>query len=830
MSGKTVFHYIFKAALWPLAVLTACSVEEAGLEEQADNEVKVRVVAAETPVESKTTFDGETLVWSGNETMGVLLGNEKSTSKDKISSSVLTIDPATCTFSGVVKLGDYEEADMRAVTVPANPDAWVCYDPELKTYTPCIPISTDQIQNKDGVMYGDNFPLSAIISDKVRSASRQEDGTYEFQGIRLQWECGAIRFNVYGLHAEMKTDESFVSVSLTFDDSRTYNVALIEKVYLYGKNTRSKGVKLFMAIPSDARNISQVVVRTSRAVYTLEGDGEPLMTLAEDDIRGTVYQFALNLSKFRRELPADDTPELFTAMGKVTYEDGTPAQGVVVSDGFNAAMTDNKGEYSLRTCPDTYYIYYSVPSDCEVQVNEYGQPAFYTKYSKTKTKYDFKLKRRAGGKETRFTLFCLADPQCKEKDLVRFAEESVVEIKSHAMTFDVPCYGVTLGDVVYSEGNRNNVPQMDDMRDRMHKDLIGMPVFQVMGNHDYTYFRASEPIVADATSSTFNLKAQRAFEEVFGPIDYSWNRGDVHIVCMRDIQWSDNTDAKSYDSIFTEEQCQWLAQDLAFVPKDKMVILCVHIPFAGVKLTDKSNNVQRVVDMLKEFKEAHIMSGHTHYMRNEPTRTAGIYEHVHAAVSGCWWYSRVNGDGSPNGYGVYEIDGNTITNWYYKGINDGMNSRDYQLRLYRGNIIGGGEHETFAVPYNDDVLLANVFNADVDWKIKVYENDVYSGDMTLIPHVAKANDTPVFVDADTPSVPSANTSRDWWAIGYHVGVIGRGHVGGNRSSYLTGCYHMYKYTLKDKNARIRVEATDRFGRTYTQTEITGDFDYSLMGE
>ena len=37
---------------------------------------------------------------------------------------------------------------------------------------------------------------------------------------------------------------------------------------------------------------------------------------------------------------------------------------------------------------------------------------------------------------------------------------------------------------------------------------------------------------------------------------------------------------------------------------------------------------------------------------------------------------------------------------------------------------------------------------------------------------------------------------------------------------------MYKYTLKDKNAEIRVEATDRFGRTYVATEFTDD--YSLM--
>ena len=69
------------------------------------------------------------------------------------------------------------------------------------------------------------------------------------------------------------------------------------------------------------------------------------------------------------------------------------------------------------------------------------------------------------------------------------------------------------------------------------------------------------------------------------------------------------------------------------------------------------------------------------------------------------------------------------------------------------------------------------------------------------------------------------------AIGflYHVGVIGRGHVGGNRSSYLTGCYHMYKYTLKNPSANIMVKAIDRFGNVYTETKITEGTDYSITG-
>ena len=530
-----------------------------------------------------------------------------------------------------------------------------------------------------------------------------------------------------------------------------------------------------------------------------------------DDIR--VYLEAL-----------EDAPEEAVAKGTISYSDGTPAAGVSVSDGFTVVQTAADGSYTIKPHQDAWYIYYTIPADCKVPINSYGQPEFFTKYSPTRTLYNFTLTKLDGGKEKNFSLFCLADPQCKDAThRNRFNTESVPDIKAHAASKGIPCYGVTLGDVAYSEGSRNCEAQMPYMRSHMAKSNIGIPVFQTMGNHDYTYFKSGAPINADETSSTYNMKAQRAFEEVFGPIDYSWERGDAHIVCMRNMQWNTNTNAADYTLCFTDEQYRWLQQDLSFVPKDKLVIFCVHIPLTN----SKNKNIQNVIALLKQYKEAHIMSGHTHYMRNEPTLSGGIYEHVHAAVCGTWWYSRVNGDGAPNGYGVYDIDGNTIKNWYYKGANNGMNDRDYQIRLYRGNLKCGGTYEHIALQYGDGVILANVFNADKNWKVKVYENGTYTGDMTLIPN--KKTTPAAGTSQSSPTTPPTNSSQDWWAIGYHIGVVGRGHApGGTRANYLTNGFHMYKYTLKDKSATVRVEATDRFGRTYSTSEFVGDYDYSIM--
>ena len=514
-----------------------------------------------------------------------------------------------------------------------------------------------------------------------------------------------------------------------------------------------------------------------------------------------------------------DAPVEPMANGYIKYSDGTPAAGVLVSDGYTVVKTNSDGYYKINTHHDAWYIYYTIPSDCQVVTGNDGQPMFYMRYNPSLIDYNFTLSKLSGGKESEFALLCLADPQCKDAShRTRFVNETVADIRTHINQKGIPCYGVTLGDVTYSEGSRNCVSQMPHLRKHMSKSNIGMPVFQTMGNHDYTYFSSSVIIEPDETSSTYNIKAQRAFEDVFGPINYSWDRGDAHIVCMRNMQWTANNDAAKYTMCFTDEQYEWLKQDLSFVPKDKMVIFCVHKP-----ITNSSNkNVQKVVSLLKQFKETHIMSGHTHYMRNEPTLTGGMYEHVHAAVCGAWWWSRVNGDGCPNGYGVYDISGNTIKNWYYKGSNKGMNDRDYQIRLYRGNLKCGGTHEDIALQHGDGVLLANVFNNDSKWVVKVYENGVHTGNMTKI---SNYKHSPA---AGNPTKPSTKSSQDWWAIGYHIGVVGRGYTGGGRANYLTNAFTMYKYTLKDKSATIRVEATDRFGRTYVQTQITGDYDYSLM--
>lgn len=535
-------------------------------------------------------------------------------------------------------------------------------------------------------------------------------------------------------------------------------------------------------------------------------------------------------------LSKDAVPEN-AIFGFVKDSSGNPIEGVVVSDGFSCTKSNSNGYYNIVPTVDTYYVYISIPENCKISKNSNGMPDFYIRYSKSRRQYDFTLTKQAV--ENKFTLFAFADPQAHSqatgsastsygnglKQTTRVANESVPAINAHMATKSTPCYGVTLGDIVYSESSRNTNNDMPTMRTNFSK--VNFPVFQTMGNHDFTFFHSNAPLVTDETSSTLYIKAQRAFEDCYGPINYSWNRGQVHIVCMRDIIFNNNTDNTSYHGGFTAEQVEWLRQDLQYVPKSKKVIVCVHIPFIGI-YTTASYNVQAVIDLIKPYQNPEIFSGHTHYMRRLRAQDSNmqVAEHVHAALCGQWWYSNINGDGCPNGYGVYDVDGVNFTDDYFMGVNSGMNTKDFQLRLYRGDMLMGGSYEYLKWQHGSGVLLANVFNANAEWTIKVYENGAYTGNMTKISNNQSTVDYASDNSKTNPALVPNTSSKDWWAIGYHVGVIGRGHVNGTRSSYLTGGYHMYKYTLKNPSATVKVVACDPYGHEYTATSVVPDLDYT----
>ena len=605
----------------------------------------------------------------------------------------------------------------------------------------------------------------------------------------------------------------------------------------------SKEKVLYITLPAvTVGNCKVEFLDGSGDKMTTSWNGGTLNAGVVREFKSIVYQPGVSSALTPLEVERDELEiDYPTVYGYVKDSNGNPIKGVAVSDGFTVVATDAKGYYSMDVSKDTWYIYISVPSEYEVPINSYGQPCFYKKYPGNSPQFDFTLTPLTGGKEKKWALLTFADPQVSSSTaLSRLQKEAVPGVKAYCdqlKSNGLPCYGITLGDIISNSDGKNSGAYRDDMRDGFAVSKIGMPVFQVMGNHDNTHYNSSNPIYANERSSTFELAAQREHEDMFGPVNYSFNRGDVHIIGMRDIVYTTNLSSGSYKTGFLASQLAWLKQDLALVPKDKMVVLCVHIQlFNGT-----SNYTQEVLSLLDQYAEAHVISGHTHIQHNYDHTTVSasthkVYEHNTCALCGAWWIANIAGDGTPNGFNVFIGEGNSFTDWYYMGYSKGMNTRDHQMRLYRGNAVTGAaisgtntytNKGYYAFNFADDILLANVYNADPSWKIKVYEDGVYSGDMTKLAdsNVKYASLVGTFTKEDPRRAADGTvTSHDMYVAGLFLGYLGRNPESAGSWSM---CYHMYQYKLKNKNASIKVVATDRFGNQYTETVITEGTDISL---
>ena len=550
----------------------------------------------------------------------------------------------------------------------------------------------------------------------------------------------------------------------------------------------------------------------------------------------------------------DDAFEIFydKVYGHVRYSDGTPIANVAMSDGFQVVTTDENGYYEMEgVTSQTWYIYCSLPSDVKVPIDELGRPCFFQKYPASSPQYDFTFEKLPGGPEKEFVLLGLADPQPgSQSPIDRFNAQAVPEIKAYSQSLDKPCYGVVLGDVVYSTSKKNDEWLMPEMRSALSAHKTGVPMFAVMGNHDNCYFSDSDPVFADERNGSFNLKIQRPFEECFGPINYSFNRGDVHFVCMRNTQWSANTTAglTSTKQAWTEEQINWLAYDLFFARETgkKTVVLCVHRPIFDNGKKGDGTWREEILEVLNGwFDEAHILSGHLHYRRCYDHAQRGypnVYEQSWSSVAVIAYSNgaNINCDGAPTGYGVMTFRDGKMVKSVHKGYAYGMRDENNQIRLHRGKDITGaavpeggtnknGTKGYYQFGFDENTILANVFSSDrFTWEVEVYSYDETTGQkldkIGNMESLAPWHNTPAY-DAliglgtyDDPKRPADNviSGREFWTVGVLLG-----HLGNGVDDRYHECHTLWKFTLPEEyvDAKVMVVARDKWGNEYTQTEF-----------
>ena len=433
---------------------------------------------------------------------------------------------------------------------------------------------------------------------------------------------------------------------------------------------------------------------------------------------------------------------------------------VVVTDGESFTLTDDKGRYELESSVDNGLVYITIPAGYSVE-SKSSVPQFWLTKEEGRKTYDFELIQKAQD-DTHHGFVVVADPQIWHKKEFPALGEGMADIRQTVEGYDIPFHGSCCGDVISYD--HTFYPKYNEVA-----ATAGVDFFSTPGNHDMTLYSRSHE------TST------RLWEQTFGPVCYSFNVGKAHYVVLNDNFYIGRD--YFYIGYLDERQFAWLEQDLKYMDKDAVLFIILHIPttceesdrkqFSYNNIANVMTNAPQLHRMLEPY-NAHILSGHTHTTYNQII-TDKLYEHVIPALSGAWWQGTLCTDGTPRGYGVFEVDG-TAVKWYYKSTGE---DADHQMVVYEG-----ADYTQFA-----GSVVANVWASDDNWTIEAQFDD------------GKWQTMERFTAYD-PAAQAMYADRE---------KLDHPYV------YPTPADHFFRIATPEGASKCVVRAVDSFGREYTKT-------------
>lgn len=411
--------------------------------------------------------------------------------------------------------------------------------------------------------------------------------------------------------------------------------------------------------------------------------GSYKLYVKRDDRRIPIGTVSINLVS-KRIIPVDGA----TIYGLVESEEG-PIAGVVVSDGVETVVTDAEGVYQLKSAKETGYVFISVPSGYECELNGVFPDHYRTLISKPDVpeNQSFKLKKVD---QTNYKLIFMGDMHIANRsgnsDLSQF-KKVASDISTYVKGIGGKVYGITLGDMTWDLYWYDQHFAPAEYKKTANENFSGMTIYHTIGNHD------------NDMKALGNAGAKNQFAVSIAPPYYSFNIGGIHYIML------DNVDCVNYigdssrnhiEGQIYDPQWTWLANDLKYVSTSTPIMVMMHVPvFATTGVNTYSNNMKdadKLINALSAYQTVHYVTGHTHRSYNIVPEDAiakgkNIYEHNLSAICSDWWWSGAMTpgllqatDGTPSGYGVWDISGTNIK-WIYKcaGKADNFQFRTYDL-------------------------------------------------------------------------------------------------------------------------------------------------------
>jgi hypothetical protein len=358
---------------------------------------------------------------------------------------------------------------------------------------------------------------------------------------------------------------------------------------------------------------------------------------------------------------------------------------VRVSNGQEIVVTDRKGHYQIPVDDETI-IFVLKPKNWMTPVNQNQLPQFYyihkpngspkLKFGGSKPtgllpeSVDFPLYKV--NEPTAFKVIMFGDPQITCKESLDYLARELEEIvgKTDAV------FGISLGDI-----SSDWLPFFDPANEIISK--LGLPWYNVHGNHD----RDLDADNDDHSNETF--------ERVYGPAYYAFDYGEVHFILLDTVaskRWKPEDEHLGYQGGLEDKQIEFVRNDLAGVPNEKLVVLAMHIPLEHQQYNSES--LKTFFDQIADRPNLMAVASHTHNMHNRfldaDDKWSGekpLHMMILGTVCGIWWQGSLTEEnvphttmscGTPNGYGVFQFDRNRYS-MKYRCFDF---PQDYQMRIW----------------------------------------------------------------------------------------------------------------------------------------------------
>lgn len=513
----------------------------------------------------------------------------------------------------------------------------------------------------------------------------------------------------------------------------------------------------------------------------------------------------------------DFKPDAGTTVYGIVSSAGVGVENVVVSDGAEVTVTNEKGIYQLKSAKKWGYVFISVPSGYEVP-SVGVLPQFHRALKNSADvveRADFKLEKVDG--QDSYKIFMLGDMHLANRtgDLGQFAQftsdltDYMTRHKGEKM------YALTLGDMTWDLYWYSNSYYFPQYLNTVNSQIKNLQIFHTMGNHDNDF----------QTRSDYDAAVK--YVDQICPTYYSFNIGKVHYVVMDDIDCSsyDGSTSRNYVKSLSAEQLDWLAKDLSHVAKTTPVVVAMHAQVfypttSGFKIDHDQVNTLRLFDILDGY-TIRFVTGHTHNLFNV-TPDAPIVdghnfrEYNSGSVCASWWWSgnltpgiHIGTDGTPGGYGIWDVTG-TDFQCLYKSTGW---PEEYQFRSYDLNNV----HFSMAdVPLMPSDISASVKNAYMQYVNAYPQNN----DNEVLINIWNWNSdwTLSVVDKNRKTLPYTEV---WAYDPLHIAALSvkRFNNAGLKStpSFITDKFtHFFKVKADDADTDLVITVKDEFGNEWTE--------------